>query len=61
MGLWGHMRELLVAYLGVVVALLTLSTSIDGEEGVDLKHILIAAFGWPLLAPVLAWRAWVAR
>ncbi|MBM6595990.1 hypothetical protein [Microvirga pudoricolor] len=55
------MSELVIAYLGVVIVLLTLSTSIGGEEGVDLKHILIAAFGWPLLGPVLAWRAWLAR
>lgn len=55
------MRELLIAYTGVVIALLTLSTAIEGDEEVALKHILIAAFGWPLIAPILAWKAWVAR
>jgi hypothetical protein len=55
------MRELLIAYLGVVIALLALSTSIDTDEGISLKHILIAAFGWPVLAPLLAWRAWASR
>ena len=54
------MRAFLIGYLGVVIGLLTFSTGIK-EEGVSLKHILIAAFGWPLLAPVLAWRAWFAR
>jgi hypothetical protein len=52
---------MLVAYLGVVIMLLALSTRIDSDEGVGLKHILIAAFGWPLVAPVIAWRAWVSR
>jgi hypothetical protein len=55
------MKELLVAYLGVVITLLVLSTRIGSREGVALTHILIAAFGWPLVGPVLAWRAWVAR
>jgi hypothetical protein len=55
------MRDVLVAYLGVVIALLALSTRIESDEGVSLKHILIAAFGWPLVAPVIAWRAWVSR
>jgi hypothetical protein len=55
------MRDALAAYLGIVVVLLALSTRIADEEGVDLKHILIAAFGWPLVAPVVAWRAWVSR
>jgi hypothetical protein len=55
------MRELLVAYLGVVVVLLVLSTQIESEEGVSLKHIFIAAFGWPVVAPVIAWRVWVSR
>jgi hypothetical protein len=55
------MRELFIAYLGVVIALLMLSTGIGRSEGVDLKHILIAAFGWPFAAPVLAWKVWLAR
>lgn len=55
------MRDVLVAYLGVVIMMLTLSTRIASDEGVGLKHILIAAFGWPLVAPVIAWRAWVGR
>jgi hypothetical protein len=55
------MRECGVAYLAVVIVLLTLCTRIDSEEGVDLRHILIAAFGWPLVAPVVAWRFWLSR
>ena len=55
------MRELLIAYLAVVIGLLALSTSIDSDEGVSLKHILVAAFGWPVLAPLMAWRAWASR
>jgi hypothetical protein len=55
------MRELLIAYLAVVIALLALSTSIDQDEGINLKHILVAAFGWPILAPLLAWRVWASR
>lgn len=55
------MQSLLIAYLGVVVVLLTISTSIDSDEGVDLKHILIAAFAWPLAAPIIALKAWRAR
>jgi hypothetical protein len=55
------MRDVVVAYLGVVIMLLALSTRIESDEGVGLKHILIAAFGWPLVAPVIAWRVWVSR
>jgi hypothetical protein len=55
------MQDVAVAYLSVVIGLLVLSTRIASDEGVDLKHILIAAFGWPLVAPVVAWRAWVGR
>ena len=55
------MNEWSVAYLTVVIALLAISTTIDDDEGVDLTHILIAAFGWPVVAPVLAWRAWFPR
>lgn len=54
-------QALEIAYIGVVVTLLGLSMGIAEDEGVTLRHILIAAFGWPLLAPVLAWRAWLAR
>lgn len=56
-----EVRELLVVYLCGVVLLLTVSTSIEGEEGVGLDHILIAAFGWPVIAPALAFRAWTSR
>jgi hypothetical protein len=55
------MPELLIVYLCGVIVLLAVSTCIGGEEGIDLKHILIAGFGWPLLMPLMAWRAWVSR
>jgi hypothetical protein len=55
------MQELLITYLCVVIALLVSSTCIDAEEGIDLKHILIACFGWPLFMPLIAWKAWVSR
>lgn len=55
------MRELAMVYLCGVILLLMVSTSIEKEEKVDLGHILIAAFGWPILAPVLAVRAWTSR
>lgn len=54
------MRELAIAYFGIVVALLVLSTSIRDDD-VRLKHILIAALGWPLIAPVLAWKGLARR
>lgn len=49
------MRELAIAYFGIVVALLVLSTSIEDED-VRLSHVLIAALGWPLIVPVMAWK-----
>lgn len=55
------MREWLIGYLAVVIGLLVVSTSIDEDEGVGLTHILISAFGWPLLAPIVAWKVWSAR
>jgi hypothetical protein len=55
------MNQLLAAYIAPTIILLVLSATIGSEEKVDLKHIMIAAFGWPVVAPVLAWRAWVAR
>lgn len=55
------MREWLIGYVAVVIGLLVVSTTIDDHEGISLTHILIAAFGWPLLAPVMAWKAWSAR
>ncbi len=55
------MREVLMVYLSGVILLLMVSTMIDGEEGVSLDHILIAGFGWPILTPILALRAWSNR
>lgn len=53
------MYEVLVIYLGGVIALLALATRIDIREGIGLSSILIAAFGWPLAAPVVAWKVWL--
>ncbi len=55
------MREVLMIYLGGVILLLAVSTMIDGDEEVGLDHILIAGFGWPILTPLLALRAWHSR
>jgi hypothetical protein len=56
------MRGIISATIStVVIALLALSTTIDDDEGVALRHILIAAFGWPLICPVLLWREWAPR
>ena len=55
------MREFLMVYLLGVILLLAVSTTIDGEEGIGFDHILIAGFGWPVLTPILALRAWTRR
>ena len=55
------MREVLMVYLGGVILLLAVSTMIEDGEGVSLDHILIAGFGWPILTPILALRAWSNR
>jgi hypothetical protein len=55
------MREVLMIYLGGVILLLAVSTMINDEEEVGLDHILIAGFGWPILTPLLAFRAWHSR
>jgi hypothetical protein len=55
------MREVLMVYLSGVILLLAVSTMIDSEEDVGLDHILIAGFGWPVVTPILALRAWTSR
>lgn len=55
------MREILMIYLSGVVLLLIVSTSIRSEDKISLDHILIAAFGWPILTPVLALKSWTGR
>ncbi len=54
------MRALLMIYLSGAILLLGLSTMIE-EDDVSLDHILIAAFGWPIITPLLALRAWTSR
>jgi hypothetical protein len=51
------MREVMMVYLCGVILLLAVSTTIDGEEGVGLDHIVIAAFGWPIFTSILALKA----
>lgn len=51
------MREVLMVYLGGVILIAALSTTIDGEEKVGLDHIMIAAFGWPIFTSILALKA----
>ena len=55
------MRILLMVYLCGVILLLAVSTTIDPEEDVGLDHILIAGFGWPVFASLLALRALISR
>ena len=55
------MRELAMVYLCGVILLLGVSTMINDEEDIGLDHILIAGFGWPILTPILALRAWHSR
>ena len=55
------MRELLMVYLYGVILVLTASTTIKKDEGISLLHILLAAFGWPIAGPMVAWRAWARR
>jgi hypothetical protein len=51
------MREVLMIYLGGVILLLALCTTIDDEEEIGLDHIVIAAFGWPIFTSILALKA----
>ena len=55
------MNVLLMVYLCGVILLLAVSTTIENDEDVSLDHILIAAFGWPIFASLLALRAWTSR
>ena len=50
-----------MGYLCGVLLLLAGSNMIAAEEDVGLDHILIAGFGWPILTPILALRAWTSR
>ncbi len=51
------MRELLIVYLAVTIAIALLLTGPD-EDDFDIKHVMAAVFGWPLVALALAWMAW---
>lgn len=55
------MTSLAVTYLSGAIGLLVVSTGIKDPHGVRLKHILIAALGWPLIAPVIVWKALTRR
>jgi len=55
------MREVLMIYLGGVVLLLVMCTTIDRKEKVGFDHILIAAFGWPIFTSILALKAFSSR
>lgn len=55
------MNALLMVYLCGVILLLAVSTTIDSDENVGIDHILIAAFGWPVFASLLALRALTSR
>ncbi len=50
-----------MVYLCGVILLLMISTTIGRDEKINLDHILIAAFGWPVLAPMLALKSWTSR
>jgi uncharacterized membrane protein YccC len=53
------MREVLITYLAVTVAIALLLTGPD-EDDFDIKHVMTTVFGWPLVALALAWMAWPA-
>ena len=53
------MRELLITYLGITVSIALLLTGPD-EDGFDVKHVMAAVFGWPLVVLALASLAWPA-
>ncbi len=55
------MVTVLGAYLLGVVTLLALASTIGREERVSLAPILAAAFGWPVLGPIVFLRAWAGR
>jgi hypothetical protein len=55
------MTTVLGAYLVGVVTLLALASTIGREERVSLAPILAAAFGWPVLGPIVFLRAWAGR
>lgn len=55
------MREALMIYLGGVILLLVVCTTIDRKEKVGFDHILIAAFGWPIFTSILALKAFGSR
>jgi hypothetical protein len=50
-----------MVYLCGVILLLAVSTTIGSHEKVGLDHIFVAAFGWPVFAPLMALRAWISR
>ena len=50
------MRELLITYLGITVSIAVLLTGPD-EDHFDVKHVMAAVFGWPLVALALAFLA----
>jgi hypothetical protein len=57
----GDWRLVLALYIGVVIALLVLSTRIPLEDRLGLRVVFIAAFGWPLAVPVIIWKVWNQR
>ncbi|WP_205789635.1 hypothetical protein [Microvirga makkahensis] len=50
-----------MVYLGGVILLLMLCTTIDSEEKIGFDHIVIAAFGWPIFTSILALKALSSR
>jgi hypothetical protein len=57
----GDWRLVMALYIGVVIALLVLSTRIPLEDRLGLRVVFIAAFGWPLAVPVIIWKVWSKR
>jgi uncharacterized membrane protein YccC len=51
------MRELLIAYLAITVAVALLLTGPD-EDDFDVRYVMATVFGWPMVALVLTWMAW---
>jgi hypothetical protein len=57
----GDWRLFMALYIGVVIALLALATRTPLGDRLGLKVLLIVAFGWPLMIPVIVWRVWTNR
>ncbi|MGO4573911.1 hypothetical protein [Microvirga sp. 2TAF3] len=54
---YGDWKVFLAGYMGIVIVLLMIVTKTPLKDKYNLKTILMATFGWPLIAPFFVWRA----